>query len=345
MINHIAQKGEYHGNNIWFSVSKDNLCVVIFLNQLVGTEIMKKIDVYVNKSDKSGEDLMMVLDELYHDWSGRLQERQYEYLVIIRGGVDNSYMFCLSKSYQTRAGDLVRFLLKDSGRVEKEFSTDDHMESWAFRKFKGDLKLIPSLNECVDLIDSYFQNCDLVDAGTYGENKAEEIEKLPIFQKRKLPRAYVKTVDLTECGSEVVIKSLENQSGVKMIAGDETYIMIGQSGEAYDITRDKFLELYEESDIITMAEFTEKFETQPLADISGEFEVNLREYAKVCMPRTANRVYSKQLSRMTKVFSLRRPKEYYLGVPGDYMTIDVDDLAGIHIVARDVFAKTYKKIQ
>ena len=38
-------------------------------------------------------------------------------------------------------------------------------------------------------------------------------------------------------------------------------------------------------------------------------------------------------------------QEYFLGRPGDYLAVRLDDITDIYVIQRDIFAETYEKVQ
>jgi phosphoglycolate phosphatase len=189
---------------------------------------------------------------------------------------------------------------------------------------------------------SYFWDCDWIDAETYADAHQKEIEETNSYQKRKIPWAFVKTTDIAAPGKQLLLKSLENESGLTVAVAQDVYIMIGCRGEVYDIKRGKFENTYQETqeglDVFArMMEFIPELMILP-----GREYVSLEEYACLCYPRQETGVYAKKLERRTKVFPADGSQEYYLGRPGDYLVIRREDLTDIYIVQGDIFEETYE---
>lgn len=323
-------------------------------------ELEKPQHVIISSIQGSGNDGFKLFDILEFSEEDRNKEAQnlcnigmdifgnngMMYFLLVAKKQKRGIIFCLSGSYRTRAGDLVRFLTENHDYVEYEFETEEPAVSCAFSRFDSEYSQQKIVEDYANRTQEYFQNCDLIDATTYtcSADRVNAIARLPVYVKKKLPRAYVKSLDIASTKDSICLKTLENKSGVKFIPSEEIFIMIGSSGETYDIRKEKFNELYIESDVVSVEEFVREFDMQPVAKIAGGKEISLIDYAHVCIPQKANCVYAKKLSRITKVFSVKKPQEYYLGMSGDYIIIDVDDLTGIHIVREEVLTKTYEKV-
>ncbi len=75
---------------------------------------------------------------------------------------------------------------------------------------------------------------------------------------------------------------------------------------------------------------------------TGE-RIRLLPHAHSCLAIGGAGIYAKELDHRVKVFTTWDPDKYYLGVPGDYLAVRVDDLSDIYVIAGDIFDKTYEK--
>ena len=96
-------------------------------------------------------------------------------------------------------------------------------------------------NKC----DDYFAKVDVVIAREYAVDNRQKILKWPVYTKKNVNWAVVRSTDIMAPGKMFVIRTLENESGKEIIAADDVYIMIGCMGEIYDISLEKFLKTYE----------------------------------------------------------------------------------------------------
>ena len=80
-----------------------------------------------------------------------------------------------------------------------------------------------------------------------------------------------------------------------------------------------------------------------VTDIVTGARMSLLPYAKACIASGGAGIYARELDHRVKVFTAWDPDKYYLGVPGDYLAVRVDDPSDIYVIARDIFLKTYVK--
>lgn len=189
----------------------------------------------------------------------------------------------------------------------------------------------------------YYSECDWIYANSFLEKNREMILNLPIYVKKKLAWAYVKTTDVVNQGEKFAMKSLENESDIIMEASPDAYIMIGCRGEIYDIQREKFEKTYEATEEILdiygqMLDFLPEVKTYP----DGEYR-SLDEIARLCYPRNDKGIYVARLNRRTKVFTPHNNGEYFVGREGDYLAIREDDLTDIYVIQREIFMQTYEE--
>ena len=71
----------------------------------------------------------------------------------------------------------------------------------------------------------------------------------------------------------------------------------------------------------------------------------LTDYAKVCIPTGEVHIYAKPLEKGVKIFTAWDKSKYMLGRPGDYLAVRCDDPHDIYVVERDLFLKSYDKMQ
>ncbi len=265
-----------------------------------------------------------------------LMERDRICYFLLENSARSDCRMLISNSCRTRARDMFDYLCHDLEILE-EYIAKDHLSSWAYGRIPN------AVNVNLAAMNRYLDVTEIVDAADYAVQNAALIPELPVYQKKSMPRAYAKTLDIAPRGTELILKTFENRSGTFIVADENAYIMIGVSGEAYDISKEKFDELYVENNDLSLQEYVSGFtgKTMCSAKCNGT-DIDLTAYAHICLPKKRNIVYAKKLERMTKVFSVRKPKEYYLGLPGSYMTIDESDLTSIHIVEGDIFRKTFR---
>ena len=192
---------------------------------------------------------------------------------------------------------------------------------------------------------SYFRDTDVIEPGIYLEKYREEILSYKVYKKKHIPWSFVCSTDIAEAGTLVRVRSLENEAGMVVPSGDDTYIMIGIQGEVYHIDSGKFHKTYDATDepfdiFSRMTAFIPEVSLLP-----GEEFVSIDDIARICYPKAGNGIYARQLENRTKVFPEYDKDNYFLGVPGDYLAIRKDDLKDMYIIQKDIFGETYEEEQ
>ena len=72
--------------------------------------------------------------------------------------------------------------------------------------------------------------------------------------------------------------------------------------------------------------------------------ISIDEMARLCYPKTQAVICCRELKKRTRVFSKNSEQEYFLGRPGDYLAVRLDDITDIYVIQRDIFAETYEKV-
>lgn len=193
------------------------------------------------------------------------------------------------------------------------------------------------------IVERYFVNCDSIYTIAFAEQNRDRILNMPVYVKKKIPWAYVKTTDILQAGEPFYLKSIENQSRILLEASEDIYIMIGQRGEIYHMNREKFERTYEASE-----EYLDIFEQMlsympEVQKVEEDEFIAIDEIAHLCYPKRTGGIYAIPLERRTKVFNPYNDGQYFLGQEGDYMAIRRDDLQDIYIIQKDIFLESYEE--
>lgn len=204
--------------------------------------------------------------------------------------------------------------------------------------------MVEAVDYLLQMVDNYFKICEWIYAKEYSEKNRALIEEMKVFRKRRVPWAYVKTTELVQEGEKIRIRSLENESGLEIEAKDDAYIMIGCRGEVYSITAEKFDSTYD-----TTEEHLDVFERMldflpEVMILSDNSFVTIDELARICYPKQKPVIHARLLENRTKVFADTDSDDYFLGRPGDYMAVRLDDYSDIYVIQKDVFMKTYEEV-
>lgn len=250
-----------------------------------------------------------------------------------------------SHSDEIRALEFLDFIVHDIALVK-----GDRYEAKAVVS-AGILRSVV-LSEQMYNIEEYLQNkCDdycalvkVIDAYDYGIDNRQKIQKWPLYTKKKVDWAVVRSTDIMDAGRPFVIRTLENESGKEIIAADDKYIMIGCMGEVYDISLEKFLRTYEiTEEPLDVFEQMMTYIPEVKDGTTGEY-IAIDDVARICRPKSDTYIYVQKLNERTKIFTKDGKGDYFLGHKGDYMAVRKDDFSDIYIINKDIFEKTYIKV-
>ncbi len=272
-----------------------------------------------------------------------LDSMKCTYLLLVWQSQDENRLLFLSNSRRIRALEFLDYLIAEFGLVRGHAQCASGQIATAILSVQiSDMDLTNTMDYYLQMSRAYFETCVWLDAKEYAMNHQGEILDMKKYCKKKITWAYVKSTDVVPAGEIIKIKSLENESGMLLTAADDHYIMIGCRGEVYDMQVEKFHATYEESDE-ALDVFEQMLDFLPAIEVlsSGEY-VSLDDVAHLCYPKHGIGIYARELERRTKIFPIGNEGEYYLGRPGDYMAIRVDDFADIYIIQREIFLQTYE---
>lgn len=180
----------------------------------------------------------------------------------------------------------------------------------------------------------YFSDNEII----YAEKYKADIKDMDKFRKKRLKVGYVKASDVVAPGTRCIIRTLEGD--VDMMVQEDTVISIGIRGEIYPMRFDKFVDKYEVLD----EEYVYPGEYPPLIkDVEEGKSKEILPFAHSCVSIGTNEIYARELKKRTKIFTKWDPESYYLGRPGDYMAVSVNDSSDVYIIERSIFMETYEK--
>lgn len=353
----------YHG------YSRSKTLHSLYLHNYILTEVYCLMGkntqiIFNNMEDNKVSDDFNIITFLQDQAIKSCKNNNCDYCIIIGQNKSNTYVFLYSATYMTRAGDLFRYLamkLSQFGKGNLEEGTDTKkVSSWCFALFNemSGVEMNEQLRTHIEeIITKYINVAVVIDGKTYYQTHSNEIEKFPMYQKKSICRCYVKVNDLKKYyglgdDDEILLRTLENKSGVLLKAGSNDIIMIGSNGEPYNMQIDKFQKLYQDaSDGTLINEVTCAYDILPDAVICGsEKVINLLDHASLCASKKINIVHAKKVKNgIYKVFSARIActNEYYYGIADEkpfYLTVDKDTPTSVHIVDATSFAKSYEPV-
>lgn len=277
------------------------------------------------------------------DVQAYLGDMDYKYVIGWRmedGDVDTHFY---SKCNEIRAAEFLDFLVHEYDKATGDaVYANAKISKLVFKVMLSDVEENSVNGYFNRKIEEYYKECDWM--YTEGMVNYSNVENMDKYKKKKIPWAFVRSIDILPKGESFRIRMLENESEIELISSDGLYIMIGLKGEIYNITEEKFITTYTE----TKEEF-DICETMPIylpaiyACSSGK-KISIDDKAHLCYPKDSRTIYAKPIEKRTKVFSVYNKGEYFVGKPGDYLVIREDDVEDVYIVQKEIFEETYNKI-
>jgi len=181
----------------------------------------------------------------------------------------------------------------------------------------------------------YFDSVDIC----YAKNYAINTDDMALYHKLPIPVGYVDLSDLLPVGTNIVIRTLSNDTETKV--DNDTYIILGVNNEVYPIKKALFDNIYAPVD----EPFVYESDYAPTMRSNIDDKIfHLEKYAHACVPKDNAHVFAKELDRTIKVFTLWDEEKYVLGNPGDYLVCTCSNHKDIYIVPNKTFNISYEKI-
>ncbi|MBO4686305.1 MAG: DHH family phosphoesterase [Lachnospiraceae bacterium] len=182
-------------------------------------------------------------------------------------------------------------------------------------------------------MNEYFDTSEIVYAGEY---KAD-LSEFARFRKKTFHVGFARAVDFAGPHKSVTIRTLEGD--VDVTVSEDLYIILNVNGEIYPIRQAKFERSYRVSDEPYV--YPGEYAPNVIDNVTGE-RIPLLPYAKSCISTGGDGIYAKEITGRLKVFTSWDPDKYYLGKPGDYLAVRVDDPSDVYVIEGGIFAKTYE---
>lgn len=263
-------------------------------------------------------------------------------VVLLVGKVSDRFLVrCLCRSERIRALELIDFVFGQFGIAK---GTAEWAQGSVSEVILSVCMSEADVSDATEYFkvraDEYFTECEVVEATTYATDFPDRIAQMKEYEKAKVSWAYVKTTDIVPVGTQLSIRTLENDTGVVVEAGEDVYVMIGCLGEVYQIQREKFESSYEVSEE-QLDIFTQMFDFIPAVErIDDHAYIPIDQIARVCYPKKGISILAQQLTKRTRVFA-KNTADYFVGDPGDYIAVRKDDPQDIYIIQEEVFHRTY----
>lgn len=262
--------------------------------------------------------------------------------LVLKNMPEYYYVNCKSSSKEIRALEFMDYLFEQYGIEEgTEFEAEGRISKVILGVYVSEMKA-GSVEKYFKLkMEEYLSDTDVVDSLREPVNVTNAVE----YKKKMVPWAFVVSTDIAEEGTEIIIRSLENTTGTTIISSENAYIMIGIKGEVYDIRREKF-----ENSYVATEEPLDIFEQMrsfmPAVECGEDREcISIDEYAKLCYPKPGGNIYAIELKKRTKVFGYNNRQDYFVGRPGDFLAVRMDDVRDVYVIKRDIFHSTYEQCE
>jgi phosphoglycolate phosphatase len=260
------------------------------------------------------------------------QVEQFDSCVVYCDYIGGLKLSIRSSVREIMANELAAFLTRDvgsgGGNIEK---AGGYVSIECVNKVAPGVRPDDFLRVRVEEYQDYF---DLV----YCDSHNIDFASCGRYRKLRMPLGYARTADMFPAGSQISVRTLEGD--IDTVSSEDTYLMIGVSGEAYPIRKDKFEASYE----VLGGRYLPETEYMPVASdrISG-LKKELCPYAGMCVPKGDKFIRARELRKAAKVFSDWDRDRYFYGAEGDYIAAPEDDFSDVYIINRDIFFKTYSK--
>ena len=252
----------------------------------------------------------------------------------VSGGIKISVRSCVK---EIMANELAAYLCMNGG------SGGGHKDK-AGGFISGDYISKSGLSSLVFLstrYTDYFNHYELIHSGLY----KPDISAFEQYIKLKIPIGYVRTTDIFPGGIEMMVRMLEGDANI--VSDPDNYLMIGMKEEIYPIKREKFELTYDTlpGEYSPHPEFLSEIHYKPtVKNIREGYVENIEKYIRPCVSRGEVRIFARQLTKSTKVFTLWNNEGYMYGNPGDWLALRSDDVNDIYIIQDSIFNLTYGKL-
>ena len=262
------------------------------------------------------------------------------YVCVVYNQLEEGYKFSVRSCIrEVQANELAAFLADGVGS-----GGGHHEKAGGFISMFRYEEAYPTLHSEAffsERLNDYFDHTQILVAGEY----EPDFSAMQSYVKKKIPLGYVRATDVLPAGTPVTVRTLEGD--VDMTVEPELIIMIGVKGEVYPNKKSSFEKNYRLTDeAYRMADCAVKTVYEPTLHNRRDGSVlYLSDFARICIANGETHIHAKELTNRVKVFTAWDREKYTLGKPGDFLAVRCDDRNDIYVVERDVFLKTYDKVQ
>lgn len=185
-------------------------------------------------------------------------------------------------------------------------------------------------------IRSHLTSYRIIDCALSSFHAEDYFGSSRLFKKHPVRQGYAPCSAISPGPANLHVRMLE---GDISLCGDEnTYLMIGHTGEVYPIMKQKFHTAYTELD----GPLDMSFVYPPVViDEDRGIRVSLDTIAKPCVGINGGRYRAVMLTDGIKLFNLWDHDNYIKGEPGDWLVMHEHDSLDLRIITSEIFPRLY----
>ncbi len=237
---------------------------------------------------------------------------------------------------EVRASELAAFLCEGigsgGGHEEKAGAS---IRNKLYRKQYG--SLLPGIyfNE---KMNSYFRDTTVIYAGETDIN----IVDMQVFRKKHLVEGYIKIEDLFPPKTPITVRTLHGDTDLTVT--DQQIILVISNGEIQTVKLDDFKQSYQMTeDPYTAADMVSRVHYHPtVINRMDGTSLKLLDYAKKCYSLNEETILAKPITAPTKLFPIWDTEKYFLGRPGDFLAVHLENKQDAFIVEKHIFTIIYE---
>ncbi|TCT15450.1 DHH family putative phosphoesterase [Natranaerovirga pectinivora] len=246
----------------------------------------------------------------------------------------NGYKFSVRSCVkEIMASDMASYLCENIG------SGGGHLEkAGGFINISSYTDKYPSVNIdsfFLNRIKSYYDSYEIL----FSDSINMDYKEMTLYKKHNISIGYVKSSMIYIEGTPLLIRTIEGD--IDIYSSEYIYLMIDLNGDVSPITKNEFENKY----LPTDEPFTLDIDYFPSVKIIESNEIiNLKSYAKSCIPRNESYAYIKKLNKNIKLFTKRDSYKYMSGSKEDYIAIDKDNPSQVYIITKEGLQLNYTKV-
>ena len=265
-----------------------------------------------------------------------LQVAEVDTCLVYNENADGYKMSVRSCIKEVKANELAEFL------VDKIGSGGGHYEkAGGFVSRRLYEKYYPTLHSEAyfnNRMTEYFDSFEII----YAANTKINTGDYRCYRRKKEAVCFLKTEDFMKSGESISIRNRNGDLDLKIC--QDSYITVERNGSIRIFSAEQFEKLYEISIGQQLPEdYYAQMEYVPtIKNTENGSSCPIFNHAAVAVPRDAFCVHGKKLENAVKLFAKWNDESYMLGMPGDYLTVSVDDMQDMHIESGQDFDERFE---